>query len=270
VKLTLFVIFTFVACVAPSTNAERDIRSRYDEIERAYAARDVDTVLASLDRGLEVIGPDGEHEDYARRAELIRQWFARNEPPIDFRITIEAMDVRADGEVAVRVLERVSRYQARDGGRPAHVVHEVRQRETWIRTAAGWKRKRIDEIDYENRKVWVDGVAVPLEKQSPPPVVTASAVATRDARAGRGRSPSDRGAAGLRGTSPQEGRRPRFRGAAQMQPDLHMRASVLRCAISDPHRCSWRNISFASVPFGLSAWAFWYAAIASARFPRAA
>jgi ketosteroid isomerase-like protein len=147
---------------------EREIRARYDAIERAYTAQDVDAILANFDPGLQISGFEGEHFDHASFSALLREkWFVMNKPPIEFRVTIESVEMRSAGEVAVRVLQRASRYQQR-AGRLAHVVHEVRQRESWIRTSEGWKLRTIDEIDYPNRKVWEDGVPVPLEKQSPP------------------------------------------------------------------------------------------------------
>jgi hypothetical protein len=42
-----------------------------------------------------------------------------------------------------------------------HVRHVVQQRETWVRTANGWKIRMVDQIDLANRKRWIDGV---LEK----------------------------------------------------------------------------------------------------------
>ena len=122
--------------------------------------------MASRDPNLETVvpGADGEIENYEQTAELMRRWFSENRPPIEVRYVIEAIEVRSPDEVAVRVLQRGSRYrEGNDGLR--HVQHEVRQRETWIRTASGWKVRRIDDIDLANRKVWVNGKSIPLKDQ---------------------------------------------------------------------------------------------------------
>lgn len=145
-----------ISCASANATAEREIRAQYDVLERAFAARDVDAILATRDRALEVLGPQGQRDDYERMAEYTRQWFVTNEPPIEVRFTIESVEWRSPDEAAVRVLQRASRYQNREGVR-RRVEHEVRQRETWIRTRDGWKVRKVDEIDLANRKRWIDG-----------------------------------------------------------------------------------------------------------------
>lgn len=66
------------------------------------------------------------------------------------------MDVRTENEAAVKVLQRASRYQDREG-KLVRVEHEVVQRETWLRTPNGWKPRMVDQIDLANRKRWIDG-----------------------------------------------------------------------------------------------------------------
>jgi ketosteroid isomerase-like protein len=154
------------SCVSPSSSIEREIRAQYDRIERAYAAQDLDAVMASRHADVETVVPmsEGEIEGYDQQLRLMQRWFNENKPPIDVRYSIESIDVRSADEVAVRVLQRGSRYREMDGQR-RHVRHEVRQRETWIRTPAGWKVRRIDDIDLLNRRVWIDGRSIPLAEQ---------------------------------------------------------------------------------------------------------
>jgi len=137
--------------------AAAHIRAQYDVLERASASRDVDAMLAVRDPRLEVFGPNGQHDDFARMAEYTRQWFVTNKPPIEVHFTIESIDFLAPDEAAVHVLQRASRVQVIDG-KERHVEHEVRQRETWVRTPDGWKLRKVDEIDLAHRKRWVDGV----------------------------------------------------------------------------------------------------------------
>ena len=144
-------------CASASDTAAREIRAQYDILERAFAARDEATIVGMRDQNLEVIGPNGQHDDFAKMAEYTRQWFILNKPPIETRMTIESIEMKSPDEAAVRVLQRASRYQERDG-KLRRVEHEVRQRETWIRTAAGWKIRKVDEIDLAHRKRWIDGV----------------------------------------------------------------------------------------------------------------
>ncbi len=158
--------FLLATCASVDVDIEREIRAQYDLLERAYAAQDLAAVMGTRDASLEVIvpGTDGETENHEQTARLMQRWFAENKPPIEVRYVIESMEVRSADEVLVRVLQRGSRYrEGNDGLR--HVRHEVRQRETWIRTASGWKVRRIDDIDLANRKVWVNGRPIPLADQ---------------------------------------------------------------------------------------------------------
>lgn len=144
------------ACATSTTTIEREIRAQYDVLERAFAARDIDAILATRDRSFEVFGPEGQHDDFARMAEYTRQWFVTNKPPIEVEFEILSIDVRSPDEAAVRVLQKASRHQEREG-KLRHVRHEVTQRETWIRTPAGWKLRKVDEIDLAHRRRWIDG-----------------------------------------------------------------------------------------------------------------
>ena len=150
-------LLLLASCVSTSTSPEREIRAQYDALERALAARDIAAILATRDPAFETFGPEGQRDDFARMAEYTRRWFEQNKDPIETHMTIESIEQRSPDEVAVRVLQRASRYQERDG-RLRRVEHEVRQRETWIRTPAGWRLRKVDEIDLKNRKRWIDGV----------------------------------------------------------------------------------------------------------------
>ncbi|MFP5246195.1 MAG: nuclear transport factor 2 family protein [Thermoanaerobaculia bacterium] len=151
-----------VAC-ATTDSPERAIRAQYDEIERATAAMDVAAFMAVRHPEFETFGPDGRRSDYAQMAEYTRQWFTMNKPPIVVRFTIQSIDMISPDEAAVRVVQRASRYQERDG-KLRHVEHEVTQRETWVRTPKGWLIRKVDEIDLAHRKRWIDGV---LEQPQP-------------------------------------------------------------------------------------------------------
>lgn len=162
--LRLLPILLVCACASASATARREIESRYEALAGAFAARDEAAVIAMRDPAFEVFGPQGQHDDYARMAEYTRQWFVTNKPPIEVRFTIESFELRSPREAVVRVLQRASRYQEREG-RLRRVEHEVRQRETWIRTPAGWRLRKVDAIDLANRKQWIDGQLTPQKSQ---------------------------------------------------------------------------------------------------------
>lgn len=158
--------FLLSACASGTDSIAKVIRARYASLDRAYAAQNFDAVMALRHPDLEVVDPgaEGGIETYEQYAGLMRRWFAENKPPIDVRHVIESIEVRSPDEVAVRVVQRGSRYRG-EGESFRHVVHEVRQRETWVRGASGWQVRKIDEIDLANRKVWVNGTPIPLENQ---------------------------------------------------------------------------------------------------------
>lgn len=153
---TFTALLLLSACASDVTRAQREIRAQYDRLARAYEAQDIPTILAMRDPAFETFGPQGQHDDYERMAEYTRRWFAMNKPPIQSEFVIESLELVSPNEAAVRVLQRASRYQEREG-KLRKVEHEVRQRETWIRTPAGWRIRKVDEIDLAGRKRWIDG-----------------------------------------------------------------------------------------------------------------
>jgi ketosteroid isomerase-like protein len=155
--LAVAAVILFTSCVTATQSAEREIRAQYDKLERAFAAQDMAAILSVRHPDLEVFGPDGQYDDYARMAEYTRQWLITNKPPIETRFTMLSTEVISPDAIAVHVLQRASRYQEREG-KLRRVEHEVTQRETWVRTADGWKMRKVDQIDLKNRKRWIDGV----------------------------------------------------------------------------------------------------------------
>ena len=155
--LAVAAVFLLAACASSTQTAERAIRAQYDKLERAFEAQDIPAILSLRHPDMEVFGPNGQHDDFARMAEYTRQWFINNKPPITTQITMQSIEVISPDEIAVHVLQRASRYQEREG-KLRRVEHEVTQRETWVRTPDGWKIRKVDQIDLKNRKRWIDGV----------------------------------------------------------------------------------------------------------------
>lgn len=155
-------ITALLVLAAALLTPEAEIRAQYDVLERAFAAQDIPTILSLRSRDLEVLGPQGQRDDYQSMERYTHDWFVRNKPPIEVRFTIKSAEILSPDEVAVMVIQRASRRQERDG-KLRRVEHEVQQRETWIRTPEGWKVRKVDQIDLANRKQWVDGELVPRQ-----------------------------------------------------------------------------------------------------------
>jgi hypothetical protein len=146
-----------------------ELEAAYDQLEAAFARRDVDAILALRSPDFEADGPAG-RDDAARMKEVLNHFFVLNQPPIQSRNTIVelTLDDPAGSQVTVDVLQQASRYQELAGKR-RRVVHDVRQRETWVRTADGWRLRRVADI--RDRHRWVDGKQIdpsqPYDPEAP-------------------------------------------------------------------------------------------------------
>jgi ketosteroid isomerase-like protein len=151
-----------ISCASsPEARVAKEIQEEYDKLAAAFDRQDIDAVLSFRLPTFETFGPDGQHNNAAEMAEYTRNWLlVQNKPPIESRFTILSLELRSPTEAAVTVVQRVSRYQDREGKR-VHVEHEVTQRETWNRTPQGWKLRKVDQIDLKHRKRWVDGQLQP-------------------------------------------------------------------------------------------------------------
>ena len=89
-----------------------------------------------------------------------------NLPPYDIRVTIQTLAVSENKLIAVaEVFQEATRYRELAGQR-RKVDTSVLQRETWARTAEGWKLKVVDNV--RDQKRFVDGKRVdPTKPYSP-------------------------------------------------------------------------------------------------------
>jgi ketosteroid isomerase-like protein len=130
------------------------------EIEEAYArlATAVETKSFEAFQAIRVpefatIPPNGTPSPGARMADRARDMLERIQPPISTRNDILELTVRGDDAIAT-VRQTFIRMQAVEG--TPHEIHtEVTQRETWTRTAAGWKLLWVDEV--RDHVTWDNG-----------------------------------------------------------------------------------------------------------------
>jgi hypothetical protein len=166
-----FVLVAAVACTATPAGPDptEAIRAQYDRLETAFAARDIATVLATRSPQMEVFGPQGQYDDAKRMEEYTRRWFETNKPPIEVKFTILSTRVRSEEEATVTVLQEATRFQDLAGKRRRN-QHSVTQDETWIRTAEGWRIRKVENI--RDVKRWIDGKRVdpskPYDPDAPP------------------------------------------------------------------------------------------------------
>src|SRR5678816_1638779 len=94
----------------------------------------------------------------------------RDRPPYNIRCAIQKLVVSENKLIAVaEVFQEASRYRELAGKR-RRVDTSVVQRETWAKTADGWKLKSVDNV--RDQKRFVDGKQVdplkPYDPEAPP------------------------------------------------------------------------------------------------------
>lgn len=123
----------------------RELAARYAENEAGFIARDADRVMRLRHSDFHTITPDGNPSTREQMYERTRAFIARIERFDSLSEEITALTLIGDSAHAI-VLQRTVRQQRLNDG----MLHEVRtsvvQRESWIRTPAGWLLWRVDQI----------------------------------------------------------------------------------------------------------------------------
>ena len=127
-------------------------------MSEAHEREDLKAIVELKTADFHTIFPDGRPSDSKLMEEYSRQFLLRNEPPYNIRFTIQKLIVSPNSLIAVaEVLQEVSRFQELAGKR-RKVDTSVVQRETWAKTAEGWKLKVVDNV--RDQKRFVDGKPV--------------------------------------------------------------------------------------------------------------
>jgi hypothetical protein len=123
----------------------KELGARYAENEAGFFARDPDRVMRLRHPEFHTITPDGNVSTREQMYERTRAFIARIERFDSLSEEITALTLVGDTAHAI-VLQRTVRQQRLNDG----ALHEVRtsvvQRESWIRTRAGWLLWRVDQI----------------------------------------------------------------------------------------------------------------------------
>ncbi len=144
------------AAPAPAAPTEASVRA---ELEQAYArneaamlARDVAAVMALRTADFHSVTPDGVTHDRAAMEGYTRNFLAGVQRWIRLEERIESLVLNGD-EAEATVRQHATRMHLRSDNRVHHVETWVTQRETWRRTADGWKLARVDRIRDQRRLV---------------------------------------------------------------------------------------------------------------------
>ena len=147
----------------------REFEAIYAEGVENLKSHNVEAMLARISPDFIAVLPDGRTMNYEAIENYIRRGAEQFVEIGDLRISLESLTAKGD-EVIVEARQAFARKQRlRDG-----VVHEVYssvlQTETWVKTAAGWKKRRVE---HEREQVLtVDGVPrdpnKPYDPKAPP------------------------------------------------------------------------------------------------------
>jgi ketosteroid isomerase-like protein len=134
-----------IAVEKPATAAVRlEIQEAYGELARAVETKNFEAFQALRVPDFATIPPDGVPSTSARMADRARGMLERIQPPITTTNDILELTTRGNEAIAT-VRQKFTRQIIADGR--AHTVHtEVTQRETWRKTAEGWKLALVDEV----------------------------------------------------------------------------------------------------------------------------
>jgi hypothetical protein len=170
-RLALLVLSALAVSATPApaqddAEIRKELDAQYKKLAEAHDRRDLKAVLALKTADFHSIFPDGKVGDHVTMEQYSRQFMAANEPPYNVRVSIQKLTVSENRLIAVvEVLQEATRYRVMEGKR-RKVDTSVDQRETWSKTAAGWKLKCVDSV--RNQKRFVDGKRVDPTKTYDP------------------------------------------------------------------------------------------------------
>ena len=155
----------------------RELEAQYRKLAEAHDRKDLKAVLALKTPDFHAIFPDGRIGDSQLMEQYSRDFLARNQPPFNLRFTIRTLIVSPNELIAVaEVFQELTRFQDLAGKR-RKVETSVVQRETWAKSADGWRLKSVDNVHDQTKTV--DGVRVdpakPFDPAAPPYVPPAAA-----------------------------------------------------------------------------------------------
>ncbi|HYC61975.1 MAG TPA: alpha/beta fold hydrolase [Thermoanaerobaculia bacterium] len=159
--LTAIVLSVTLYGCASTGAAQREIQAAIDASIEADRRHDMAARLELLTADFEVVTLDGR---VLRRPDVERGIAQFQKSTIAFnpatRTTIE--NIVVSGDVAtVLTNQHLVRTVRGPAGSPVERISNIRHRETWVRTADGWKTKRVEET--EQGAVTVDGAPVPFD-----------------------------------------------------------------------------------------------------------
>jgi len=143
--------YLFKAAEKPAdSTVHREIEEAYARLATAVESKSFEAFQSLRVAEFATIPPNGTPSLGAQMADRARGMLERIQPPIETTNRILELTTRGDEAIAT-VRQTFIRMQMVEG--TLHKIHtEVTQRETWTRTAQGWKLLFVDEV--RDHKTW--------------------------------------------------------------------------------------------------------------------
>lgn len=132
------------------------------ELEAVFAERvkavkniDAEAQVAQVSPDYSATEPNGQTLNYEQILAYMRLGPQQIISVQDFNVTIESLTLHGDEAIVDARQQNYSRTQRLRDGNVHNVVTGVLQREIWVRTAKGWKLKRVDNL--RKQKFLIDG-----------------------------------------------------------------------------------------------------------------
>lgn len=131
--------------------------AHYARLSQAYAESDAAMILAYRTPDFYVETPSGDRIAADIASQILVDFFATNQPPIEQRTEVLCATMAGESEALFTVVQRIGR-TADLNDEDHRLETAMTQTETWRLTADGWRLASVSNMHDPRR--WVDGVEV--------------------------------------------------------------------------------------------------------------
>jgi len=133
----------------------KELEATFAERVKAVKNIDAEAQVAEVSLDYSATEPNGQTLTYDQIVAYIRLGPQQIISVQDFNVIIESLTIHGDEAIVDARQQNFSRTQRLRDGNVHNVLTGVLQREIWVKTAKGWKLKRVDNL--RERKFLVDG-----------------------------------------------------------------------------------------------------------------
>ncbi len=126
-----------------SVFVRRELEAVFAERVNAVKNKDAEAQIAQVSPDYSATQPNGQTLNYEQIVGYMRRGVEQIQSVVDLSIIIENLTVNGN-EAIVDARQKFSRTQKLRDGKVHDIVTGVLQRETWVKTAEGWKLRSVD------------------------------------------------------------------------------------------------------------------------------